>query len=300
MQRWIERPEARWALWAGIVGAVATAALGARMILSHGGSTAGLGFVFLPLVAAAAAVPIGIWGAALGHVVLHLRGRASEPRLVFWAALVAAGSVPGVIAAELWHGKSLERAVAATRGMSERELERALEESHFARDKYYLGALAGNAAASPVLLDRIASLEDPALYEAMWSLWDVMGENRKGLAVMRLVARHPNTPGTTLARLEAHPQAPELITEILANPNTPAHVLAKHFDDTHYRAEWGLAMNPNTPPKVMERLARSENRYARLNLVLYNKATPRELVERLAQDPDSFVAERARERLKRP
>jgi hypothetical protein len=273
MQRWIERSEARWALWAGILGALATAVLGAKMILSHGASTAGLGFVFLPLVAVAAAVPIGLWGAALGHVVAHLRGRAAEPKLLFWLALLAAGSLPGVVAAEIWHGKSLERAVAATRGMGERELERAFEESRFARDKYFLGALAENPASGPALLERIASVEDPALYEPMWSLWDVMGENRKGIAVMRLVARNRNTSGATLARLEAHLQAQELITEILANPNTPPHVLAKHFDDTHYRAEWGLAMNPKTPPAVLERLARSDNR---------------------------FAAERARERLKRP
>lgn len=35
----------------------------------------------------AAAVPVGIWGAALGHVVLHLRGQAAEPKIVFWVAL---------------------------------------------------------------------------------------------------------------------------------------------------------------------------------------------------------------------
>ena len=202
MQRWVERSEARWALWAGIVGAAATAALGAKMILSHGAATAGLGFIFLPLVAAAAAVPIGIWGAALGHVVAHLRGRAPEPKFVFWVALVAAGSLPGVIAAEIWHGKSLERAVAATRGMSAHELERAFETSRFARDKYFLGALAQNPAAGPALLERIASLEDPALAEPMWSLWDVMGENRKGIAVMHLVARHPNTPPKVSERLK--------------------------------------------------------------------------------------------------
>jgi hypothetical protein len=202
MQRWIERPEARWALWAGIVGALLTAALGAKMILSQGGSSAGLGFVFLPLVAAAAAVPVGIWGAALGHVVLHLRGRATEPRLLFWAALFAAGSLPGVIAAEIWHGASLEREVAATRAMSERELERAFDESRFARDKYYLGALAAHPAASPALLQKIAALEDPRLYEPMWSLWDVMGENRKGLAVMQLVALNPKTPPHVRERLK--------------------------------------------------------------------------------------------------
>jgi hypothetical protein len=300
MQRWIERPEARWALWTGIAGALATAALSTKMILSHGSSTAGLGFIFLPLVAAAAAVPIGIWGAALGHVVLHLRGRAPEPKIVFWVALVAAASLPVVVGFEIWKGRSLERAVAEVRRMDAAEAERAFDESRWRRDKYFLGALAEHRAASTVLLEKIASLEDPDLFEPMWSLWDVMGENRKGLAVMRLVARHPSASGATLARLEAHPRSQELITEILANPNTPAHVLAKHFDDTHYRAEWGLALNPKTPPEVMERLARSNNLYARMNLVLYNRATPRPLLQLLANDADAFLAQKARERLKRP
>jgi hypothetical protein len=299
MQRWIERPEARWALWSGVAGALATAALSTKMILSHGSSTAGLGFIFLPLVAAAAAVPIGIWGAALGHVVLHLRGRAPEPKIVFWVALLAAASLPVTVGYEIWKGKSLEGAVSETRRMGAAGLERAFEDSPFRRDKYFLGALAENRGAGAPLLERIASLEQPELFEPMWSLWDVMGENRKGIAVMRLVARHPNAAGATLARLEAHPQAAELITEILANPNTPAQVLARHFDDTHYRAEWGLALNPKTPPAVMERLARSSNLYARMNLVAYNPATPREILQRLAQDPDHMVADRARDRLKR-
>ena len=201
MQRWVERSEARWALWAGIVGALATAALSAKMILSQGSASAGLGFVFLPLVAAAAAVPVGIWGAALGHVVAHLRGRAPEPRIVFWAALVAAASLPVVVASEVWHGKSLEAAVAEVRRMDGPGLERAFEGSEFRRDKYFLGALAAHPAASAPLLDRIASLEDPALYEPMWSLWDVMGENRKGSAVMGLVAAHPHVSSATVARL---------------------------------------------------------------------------------------------------
>jgi len=299
MQRWIDRPEARWALWAGAAAAVAVAVLGTMMILSHGSSTAGLGFIFLPLVAAAAAVPVAIWGAALGHVVLHARGRAAEPKIVFWVALVAAASLPATVAYEVWKGKSLESAVGETRRMDARQLERAFAESPWRRDKFLLGALAGNGAAGPALLERIASLEEPALFDAMWSLWDVMGENRKGLAVMRLVARHGNAPAGALERLEAHPQAEELMTEILANPNTPQPVLARHYDDTHYRAEWGLAMNPKTPPAVMERLARSENRHARTNLVLYNPATPRELLELLAKDADEFTAQKARERLSR-
>lgn len=54
------------------------------------------------LIAAAAAVPLAVWGAALGHVVLHLRGRAQEPRIVFWVALAAAAAVPAVLGYELW------------------------------------------------------------------------------------------------------------------------------------------------------------------------------------------------------
>jgi hypothetical protein len=95
MQRWVERPEARWAFWAGILGAGATAIVSTPVIVAHGSV---LGFVVLPLIAAVVAVPAAVWGAALGHVVLHLRGRAPEPRIVFWAALVAALSVPAAVA----------------------------------------------------------------------------------------------------------------------------------------------------------------------------------------------------------
>jgi hypothetical protein len=192
MQRWIERSEARWALWAGVAGALAMAALATMMILSHHHSGAALGFIFVPLVAAAAAVPVGIWGAALGHVVAHLRGRAAEPKIVFWVALVAALSLPATIAYEVRKGKALEDAVREVRVMDRAGLERAFAESPWRRDKYFLAALAQHRAASPALLEGIDRLEDPALAEPMWSLWDVMEENRKGEPVKALVARHPN------------------------------------------------------------------------------------------------------------
>jgi hypothetical protein len=192
MQRWVERAEARWALWAGIAGALATAALSTRMILSHGSSSAALGFVLVPLVAAAAAVPIGIWGAALGHVVEHLRGRAPEPKIVFWAALVAAASLPLAVGYEIRRGAALESAVAEVRHMNAVDLEMAFQSSPWRRDKYFLGALVQNPSASAELLERIAALEDPALAEPMGSLWNVMGDNRRGEPVRALAARHRN------------------------------------------------------------------------------------------------------------
>jgi len=102
MQRWLERPEARWARWAGITAALATFAVSSVMILADPSATAAFGFIFVPLVAAVAAIPVALWGAALGHVVLHLQGRAPEPKIVFWSALVAALSMPAVLAYELW------------------------------------------------------------------------------------------------------------------------------------------------------------------------------------------------------
>jgi|SRR5687768_7010248 len=101
MQRLVDRPEARWALFAGIVGALAVAAWSTYKIFEQGTAAAGLSFVFVPLAAAVAALPAGVWGAALGHVVLHLRGLAPEPKIVFWSALVAAVMPPAVLAWEL-------------------------------------------------------------------------------------------------------------------------------------------------------------------------------------------------------
>ena len=102
MQRWVERPEARWALWGGITAAMTMFVVSTVMILADPGATTAFGFIFVPLIAAAAAVPAAVWGAAAGHVVLHLQGRAPEPKIVFWSALVAALSLPAVLAYELW------------------------------------------------------------------------------------------------------------------------------------------------------------------------------------------------------
>jgi hypothetical protein len=102
MQRWVERPEARWALWSGLAAALTLFVASSVMILADASATGAFGFIFVPLVAAVAAIPVAVWGAALGHVVLHLQGRAPEPKIVFWVALVAALSMPAVAAYELW------------------------------------------------------------------------------------------------------------------------------------------------------------------------------------------------------
>ena len=119
------------------------------MIFGYGAQGAALGFVLLPLVAASAAVPIGI-GAALGHVaVLHLRG-SSEPKILFRGARRRT-VVPAVVGSQIWRGRALEAAVQEVRAMNSAELERAFQESPFAHDKYFLGALAQHPGASAAL-----------------------------------------------------------------------------------------------------------------------------------------------------
>lgn len=202
------RPEARWALWAGVFGAIAATALSVKGIFASGGSTAAIGFIFVPLVAAVAAIPFALWGAALGHVVARLRGHVHEPALVFVSALVAALALPLAAGYEVWRGNALEVAVHEALHMNAAELERAFDGASFRRDRFYLGALAQNRAASPTLLERIATLEDPNLFEPMGSLWNVKGENRKGLAVMRLVAGHANATRAVRLNLAHNPAAP--------------------------------------------------------------------------------------------
>jgi hypothetical protein len=287
------RPEAPWALWSGVAGAIVVAALSVKAIHSSASSTAALGYIYLPLVAALAAIPVGLWGLALGHAVLRLRGTVQSPPMVFVAALLVAASLPAAVVYEIQRGLRLEAAVREVPAMDVLELDRANEASPFNRDRYYLAALVQNKLARPALLARIAALQDAELYEPLGSLWDVMGENRKGLAVMRLLARHPNTGGETLAKLADGPHAQKVVHELAANPKTPMPVLARWYDSTDYLVEWGLALNPKTPQLVMERLATSSNIYTRLNLT-HNKETPREILDRLAADADESVARYAK------
>ena len=292
------RPEARWALWCGVLGALVTAALSVKGIFSSGSSTAALGFITLPLVAVLAAIPVAAWGAALGHVVLRWRGKVQSPPMVLVAALAVAAALPVAVGVEVVHGLRLEAAVRDVRDMDVAQLGRAFEDSPFRQDRYFLGAIAQNPAAQGYVLGRIAALRAPELYEPMGSLWDVMGDNRKGLAVIRLVARHPNTDSVILARLAAEPNAQVAVHELAANPRTPMPVLERWFNSTDYLVEWGFALNPNTPQRVMARLAASQNLYARMNLT-FNQATPREILERLAQDTDENVARNARHAIER-
>ena len=201
-------PARAWAFYAGIVGALVALAVSAKGILSSGSSTAAIGFVFVPFIAIAVAVLAGVWGLALGTVVSHHRGVRGALRPVLLMAWVVSVAAPTAVAWEVAAGLALQREVHALESLDAAGLEAAFSGSRFRDDKFFLGAVAQHGAASPRLLERIAALPDPALRESMGSLWDVMGRNREGASVLRLVARHPATPADVLRRLAADEDVP--------------------------------------------------------------------------------------------
>jgi hypothetical protein len=292
------RPEAPWALWSGIAGGVAAAVLSVKGIFESGSSTAAIGLVLVPFLAIAAMVFAGIWGLALGCVAASLRRAQHYAPALLLSAWIFALAVPAAAGWEAWRGLALQDAVRAVPGMTSGELDDAFAHSRWNSDRFFLGALALNPAAGPALLDGIAALPDAELYESMGSLWDVMGKNSKGIAVMRLVAGHAHAQSDTLARFADGPHADRVRHELAKNPNTPLGVLQRWFDSSDYLVQWGLALNPNTPPGVMEKLAHSSDRYARLNLT-YNPATPDAILEQLTRDSDEILARNARLALKR-
>jgi hypothetical protein len=99
-----QRPEAPWALAAGVLGALGAAGMSMRDIFNSPSGTAPFEVIYVPLVAGLVGLLAGIWGLALGHVVERLRGRVAEPWLAFWVALAAAAGMPLAVAWSAWGG----------------------------------------------------------------------------------------------------------------------------------------------------------------------------------------------------
>jgi len=296
------RPEWRWAWVGALAGALIAGVITIKAISSSGSSTAVIGLLFIWIPMGLTALPCALWGAAIGHVVTtrgKRRDAGRRSKALFFAAIVTAIALPVYAGFETWRGLSLQAEVRAVAGMEAVALDAALDSSRWNHNKFFLGAIARNKAAGPAVLDRIASLDDPELFESMGSmLWDVMGLDNKGIATMRVLARNGNTGAETLAKLAAHPRVHDILYELLANPNTPDSVVARWYDSTDYIAEWGLALNPRLPLHVYERLSRSENLYTRMNLT-NNKGTPEPILEKLTKDPDQLLARNAGRALER-
>lgn len=269
-------------LWAAC-GFAGVAAVLFVSIFRSTSSTAAIGIIFIPFYAAPFAALFFIFGYCLSDIVDWLKGTATELSILMKLRAVVAVILLISGISYLIYGSLLTITVNQVQTLGELEINKFLERSMFRNNKYALGALAQNPNASPRVLDRVALISNPELHHRMWSVWPVMGENGKGLAVMRLIAMHKNVSEAALVNLSKSPDN-YVLSAVAANPKTPVSIIRELSDKGDYLAQWGLAANTNAPADILNKLAETGDQYARSS-VARNSSTSVETLMRLAKDP---------------
>lgn len=148
--------------------------------------------------------------------------------------------------------------------MNTQELDQAYltrpKQSLFGNDIFILAAMAQNPNATSTLLNNIAHLDDPRLNDRLGSMIGLTKENRKGLAVIRLVVNNPNVSLDTLTYLTDSNNF-DVLGDLASNPKLPVNLLRKLYEKAQtssegYLIDWGLAYNPNTPQDILRALAK--------------------------------------------
>ncbi len=310
----------RLSLIVGIICLLVLALIDISAISRSTNSTAAIGYIFLPIIVGVLSLPAFGAGWCLGYFLLWWRSPIKSRRILAFLA----GAVPLMLGAWItgivWNGLRLTSQVHEVLKMDARQLAVTIDDPTLSSNKFILGAIAQNPNATSQILHRIAVLDRPDLHQAMGSHFDVMGTNRKGLAVMRLVARHPNTAPEDLAIL-THSTDAAVVSDAAASPKVSGAVLERFQDNGNYLIDWGLAQNPNTPAAILSRLSVSQNEYTRVFVaanpslntdiladlakdaswmvrsnVAMNPATPPGVLETLRNDPDERVRRSAHSR----
>jgi len=250
-------------------------------------STAAIGLIFVPFAAAFGSLWVGAIGYSIGSVIRAWRTR--ERRHVLIAVIVAVLSVISVVylVMDAEREQRLAEAVTAIAKMDDVELSTFLDSHEYRTNRYALGAVAMNPLASDATLARIAALDDPKLHERYGGSRELMSGNRKGLAVMRLVARHANVEPATLEVLSTS-RDPYVLGDVAGNkatPRTEIERLYRQLDSTPdaYLVEWGLAYNVATPAEIMRQLAKQTRNQYTLRKLANNAGAPEDVRNLAAQ-----------------
>ena len=293
----------RTGLWGGFVGGLLAAGVGgwlAYTAISRSTiSTAALGFIFeLPLVALCWGIQGGLIGFCGGYLLAARRSAGGWRRTgrVFAALVLLAigGRLAIEVVTELVVGAEVRR----VGRMDEPQLGAVLDSRLFGRNRFVLAAVAGNERASADTLRQIASRSDAELHRKLGSIYNVMGTNTHGLAVMRLVARNPHVDAETLEIL-SRSQDPYLLGDVAMNLKLPEEALAPLLRREERMVSWGVARNPKTPAWALVRLSRNPDEYIRSNVAM-NPSTPPEVLDELASDPAWHVRRNVASNAKTP
>jgi hypothetical protein len=253
------RTDTKTGLAFGFVGAIATSILVAFSIMRSTSSTAAIGFIFIPVYFAMSFAGCFVWGYSIGSIREWRKDTTrrfdSKIGLAFLVAVVTAGLLVGGLVRGLLLTSITSRIQQVN---TEQELSEIFETSHFKRNRFVLGGIAQNPAASAELLDGIGRLDDPKLHEKMGSLFPLLGDNGKGLAVMRLVLRHHNVSPDTIEYLAGSSQVTYVLGDVAGNPKASIETLRSLEKREDYLIDWGLARNPNTPEDVFLKLLERE------------------------------------------
>jgi hypothetical protein len=233
-------------------------------------STAAINYIFLPISAAIAALPFAVIGYAPGAII-----RARQTRLrrhVIIASVTALMSVAYLAYSSIdaVYDRILVQQIAQVEKMNDAELAELVDNDGEHMSRFVLAAVATHPAVSGKTLDRIAAIDDLALHERIYGSRELRGENRRGLAVMRLVATNPKVSPETLTLLSRSPEI-FVLWDVAANSATPKAVLERMYlefkeEGSGTLMDRELASNRATPEHILREIATS----SRVKSVLEN------------------------------
>jgi len=250
----------------GLVVFCACAFLMIQTIHRSSSSTAALGYLFIPFWALIYSTPAFLAGALLDKIKLNTLNSSHKALFLNLLGGALISLIVGGYVYFLLQGFSLSKKVLEIQNMDSADLAQTLQNSNLKNNKFILGAIASNPQTPAETLDQIAQIQNNDLHSPLGSLFfDVLGGNRKGLAVMRLVARHNNVTTETLEIL-AKSQDDYVLSDVVANKKISESNLRRILNKGGYLIEWGASSNPSTPSELLAILAKSSNEYTRANV----------------------------------
>jgi hypothetical protein len=116
-------------------------------------------------------------------------------------------------------------------------------------------------------LDKIAKIENKAMHKKLYSRHGLLGQNKKGLSIARLVSHHKNVSPQTLSYL-AKMEEPYLLGSVASNPKTPLASLEALYQKSKsisdgYLIQWALARNKSTPTFILRELGLSADKHTK-------------------------------------
>ncbi|MBN9287418.1 MAG: hypothetical protein J0H47_05755 [Gammaproteobacteria bacterium] len=300
-------------------------------------STAAIGYIFIPFTAFVIAIKAGFYGLALSYAFYVVKQK--YPKINFFFIVSFFILLYGcwwivVQTIQTIQVKVIIENVQTTH--SAEELAKIFNDSQKMLDnnrQYILEAIALNPATSTQTLRDIANLDIASLHQRTYSLFFYQPDNRKGFAVMRLVAMHPHTDEATLKILSGSPSS-YVIAEVAQNPNadpsllrrlwqqygnkialtisrnphTPPDILVTLANEPDLEPkgneliqEWlkaNIAKNPNTPPEILEKLSHEQS-WLILQFLIDNEKIPQPLLEALTHHRNETVSTYAKDKLRR-